>query len=176
VRIVSIGTGPRHGWIAIAVGAMLLFGCEQTNKDPRSGGFISGVSNLATGGYDSFVKDKEGELKTSQDRADTLEARARAISAERDALDRELQDVALDLERLQEKLAGLAARGEATRTRTAEERRKLKEAQARAKEAGNRLGTLRGDRTRSVAAQRQSIDDLKALIGNVAVMVNELSG
>ena len=107
---------------------------------------------------------------------DTLEARARAISAERDALDRELQDVALDLERLQEKLAGLAARGEATRTRTAEERRKLKEAQARAKEAGNRLGTLRGDRTRSVAAQRQSIDDLKALIGNVAVMVNELSG
>lgn len=169
-------TSRGYGWLAIAVGAVLLLGCEQTNKDPRSGGFISGVSNLATGGYGTYVESKKGELKTKQDRADTLEARARSISAERDALDRELEDVARDLERLQEKLAGLTIQRNATRTQTGEERRKLEEAQARTKEARNRLGTLRSDRTRSVAAQRQSIDDLKALIGNVAVMVNELSG
>jgi hypothetical protein len=39
---------------AALLAALLLPGC-QTDNDPRAGGFIEGVSNLSSGGYETYV-------------------------------------------------------------------------------------------------------------------------
>ena len=70
----------------IAIGALLavvmLAGCE-TDRDPRAGGFIEGVTNLSTGGYDSYVAERRDDLKKTQDEGAILQARAQSITAEK---------------------------------------------------------------------------------------------
>jgi len=169
--------GPlRRGVMQIAVGiaAALLFGCE-TERDPRAGGFIDGVTNLSTGGYRDYVKERQDDLKNSQDRANILEARARSITAEREELERELKQASDELTGLQKRLADLQENLTAKRQMSADQRRQLDEADRRAKFARKRVSRLRAGAPQSVEAQRQSIADLKSLIGSVGAMVQDLS-
>lgn len=169
--------GPwRRGVMLIGVGiaAALLSGCE-TDRDPRAGAFIDGVTNLSTGGYRDYVKERQDDLRKTKDEANTLEARARSITAEREELERELKQASDELTGLQKRLADLQENLAAKRQMSADQRRKLDEADRRAKIARKRVSRLRAGAPQSVEAQRQSIADLKSLIGSVGAMVQDLS-
>ena len=159
---------------ALAIALPLAAGC-QTESDPRKGGFISGVSNLATGGYDAYVEGKKDELDTTREESQTLEARARSIAAERDALDRDIDAAARRLGSLQERLASLSDELEATGQARSDERKKLDEAKEKAQAAQDRLGALRRGETQSIEAKRQDVGELQDLIASVALMVAALS-
>lgn len=170
-------TGPvRCGLVLVGAGvaAALLSGCE-TNRDPRAGAFIDGVTNLSTGGYRDFVKERQDDLKKSQDRSSVLEARARSIAAEREELERELRQASDELAGLQQRLRDLRENLAAKRQLSGPRQRKLDEADRKAKAARTQVTTLRAGAPQSVEAQRQSIADLKALIGSVGAMVQDLS-
>ncbi len=160
--------------VALVLALPLVAGC-QTESDPRKGGFISGVSNLTSGGYDAYVEGKKDELDTTREESQTLEARARTIAAERDALDRDIDAAARRLGSLQERLVSLSDELEATGQARSDERRKLDEAQEKAKAAQDRLGALRRGETRSIEAKRQDVGELQKLIAGVALMVDALS-
>lgn len=152
----------------------LLVGC-QTNQDPRSGGFIDGVVNLSTGGYDAYTEDRRQELETKQEEARTLEARAADIEAERRALDEELVSAAKELEGLQESLDQLRLELDSAKRAKSAEQTRLAKAQTRAQEARKRLTELRRDGDYAVESRQTEIKELKDLIGSVALMVDELS-
>lgn len=164
-----------RGASAILLAALLLAGCE-TDRDPRAGGFIEGVTNLSNGGYDAYVGERKAQLGATQDEAKILQARAQSIAAERAALDRDLQDASDELGRLQQRLSALQRNLEATQRQTDAERQKLAEAIRKAATARSRIDELRAEPAASVVSRRESVDDLKALIGSVAKMVKDLSG
>ncbi len=161
--------------LALLIALPLQAGC-QTDRDPRTGGFIDGVDNLVSGGYSDFVQEKRNELDTTQDEALVLEARAQAIQSERDALDHELEYVARDLKLLQDRLIARRAEFDAAKQATAAERRRLEEAESKTKLAQIRFEAYRQDRTQSIEAARKEVDDLKNLIGTIGAIVSELSG
>lgn len=161
--------------MAVLCAAALLAGCG-TDRDPRTGGFIDGVANLSTGGYDAYVKERRAKLDARQEESQILEARARAITAEREALDRELEGASGELTRLQDRLDALQSDLATTHRRTDIQRRKLAEAKQNAERARKRIRELSKGPLASVEARRRSVDDLKALIGSVAAMVEDLSG
>lgn len=161
-------------YVALALALPLVAGC-QTESDPRKGGFISGVSNLTTGGYDAYVEEKKDQLDATQEESQTLEARASAIAAEREALDRDIDEAARRLGSLQERLASLSDDLEAAGQAQSDERKKLDEAQEKAKAAQDRLGALRRGETQSLEAKRQDVGELQSLIAGVALMVDALS-
>lgn len=164
---------PRHIRLGL-LALLLLTGC-QTNQDPRSGGFVDGVVNLSTGGYDAYTEDRRQELEAEQEEARTLEARAAAIEAERDALDEELASAAKELEGLQKSLDRLRLELDSAETAKSEERARLAKAQARAQQARKRLTELREDGDYAVESRQSEVKGLKDLIGSVALMVSELS-
>ncbi len=167
-------SGLKLAGLTLLIALPLLGGC-QTDRDPRTGGFIDGVDNLTSGGYDAFVEEKNVELETTQEESQVLEARARTIEAERDALDRELEDAARELKQLQDRLAAKQAELDATAQATEAQRRKLQRAQKKAQLAQTHLNEYRQDRTQSNEVSRKKVDDLKNLIGAIGAMVNELS-
>ena len=167
--------GPTGTLLPLLLAGALLAGC-QTDGDPRGGGFIDGVTNLSTGGYDKYVGERQGELKASQDEAKVLEARAQSIEAERKALDRELKEASDELSVLQQRLSVLQSDLEAKRRLAEAEREKLDEATKKAAAARKKINTMKAQQPGSVESQRESIQDLKKLIGGVASLVKELSG
>ncbi len=76
---------------------------------------------------------------------------------------------------MQEWLTSLGDKLEAAGHARSDERKKLDEAQEKAKAAQDRLGTLRRDETRSLEAKRQDVGELQSLIAGVALMVDALS-
>ncbi len=160
--------------LALVVGLPLLTGCK-TDRDPRTGGFFDGVENLTSGGYDDFVREKRYELSATHEESAILLARAQMIQGERDALDRELESVARELRSLQDRLAIRRAALDATQNATAAERRRLEEAENKARLAQLRFDKFQQEPAPSIATARQEVDDLKHLIGTIGTMVNELS-
>jgi len=171
-------SGTAASLLAALLASALLAGCE-TDRDPRAGGFIEGVTNLSNGGYDSYVGERRVELQKSENQAEILQARAQSITAEKEALDRELAAASDELTSLQERLKALQGDLDWKRRRSAAERRKLDEATKKATEARARIDAMKAEAKTaaptSVATQREGVDDLKSLIGSVAAMVNDLS-
>lgn len=164
--------------LAALLASTLLSGCE-TDRNPRAGGFIEGVTNLSNGGYDSYVGERRVQLQKSEDRAEVLQARAQSITAEKEALDRELQAASDELTSLQNRLKALQDDLDWKRARSVNERRKLDAATKKATEARAKIDAMKAaEKTAtppSVATRREGVDDLKSLIGSVAAIVNDLS-
>ena len=114
-------------------------------------------------------------LEATQEESQTLEARARAIAAEREALDRDIDEAARRLASWQERLASLSDQLGAAGQVQSDERKKLDEAQEKAKAAQERLGALRRGETQSLEAKRQDVGELQSLIAGVVLMVDALS-
>ena len=152
----------------------LLFGCE-TNQDPRSGGFVDGVVNLSTGGYEDYTEERRAEQEAAEEEARLLEARAATIEAERQEFDRELESAAQELGALQNSLSRLKVKLAATNEAKAAEQARLTEAEAQAKQAAKRLAQLRKEPDYSVVTRQTEVKELKGLISGVALMVEELS-
>lgn len=108
----------------------MLAACN-TSQDPARGGFVSGISGLASGSYEERRLQKETELKREQARAQQLreeqaatETEREAAAREREAAERRLSALAQDLDRLDHRLQ------EALRDERAD---------------GERIGALRGE-------------------------------
>lgn len=54
----------------------------QTTTDPADGGFIAGVSGIATGSYDQRIQAAETDLAAAQTRNDALAAQIRSSESE----------------------------------------------------------------------------------------------
>jgi chromosome segregation ATPase len=161
--------------LAILLAGTLLSGCE-TDRDPRAGGFIEGVTNLSNGGYESYVGERRVQLQKSESQAEILQARAQSITAEKETLDRELAAASDELTSLQIRLMALQDDLDWKSRRSAQERQKLDAANKKATEARAKVDALKTKAPGSVDAQRESIADLKSLIDSVAGMVSDLSG
>jgi predicted nucleic acid-binding Zn-ribbon protein len=77
----------------MAIGGMmvlLLAGCQAVTDDPRHGGFLSGISNLATGGYEARIQREKANLQVEQGTRARLGQRAAELEREREQLVREL--------------------------------------------------------------------------------------
>lgn len=88
----------------------LLAAC-QTTTDPAEGGFLSGVSGIATGAYDDRVASAESDVAAAQSRNEQLSAQIRASESElaqlklrileqRDALEGEDAETAARIDRV----------------------------------------------------------------------------
>jgi chromosome segregation ATPase len=177
--LVETEHGRRYRWslsgAALLVALTLTAGCE-TDDDPRTGDFFDGLENVATGGYEDFVEEKQNELDATRDQSVVLAVRAEAIQVERDALNRELESLDGDLRLLRARLADLRAALGSTRQATEDERRKLEDAERKTQLATTRFARYRQGPTPSIEAAREEVDDLRKLIGTIGTMVSELSG
>jgi predicted nucleic acid-binding Zn-ribbon protein len=81
---------------------LALAGC-QTSDDPRQGGFISGVVNLATGGYDARVQREEDTLQTERTTRSSQQL-------EEEALRRERRQLTLDVAEAENRITTLERR------------------------------------------------------------------
>ena len=97
----------------LAIGALFLAlaGC-QTSDDPRQGGFISGVINLAGGGYDARVQREETALQAERTTRSNQDI-------EEDALRRERRQLTQDVAEAQDRIAALERRVRQARQRMA---------------------------------------------------------
>lgn len=163
----------RSGLLALCALSLLL-GCE-TNQDPRSGGFVDGVANLSTGGYEDYTEERRAEQEAAEEEAKLLEARAATIEAERRELDRELESAAQELGALQDSLSRLRVKLAVTSEANAAEQARLSEAEAQAKQAAKRLAQLRKEPDYSIVTRQTEVKELKGLISSVALMVDDLS-
>lgn len=89
----------------------VLAGCTTTD-DPHAGGFVSGVTNLANGGYDRRVQARQTELTDLAEinsqldkRHAEIEAERTRLRAERDALTAQLKQVELNNTAARQRLA-----------------------------------------------------------------------
>ncbi len=168
------GTSARRSGFLAFCALSLLLGCE-TKQDPRSGGFVDGVVNLSTGGYEDYTEERRAEQEAAEEEARLLEARAATIEAERRELDRELESAAQELSALQDSLGKLRVKLAATKEAKAAEQARLAEAEAQAKHAAKRLAQLRKEPDYSIVSRQTEVKELKGLISSVALMVDELS-
>lgn len=82
-----------------------------TSHDPAQGGFVSGISGLASGSYEERRRQKEAELEREQARRQQLreeraatETERETAAREREAAERRLRALAQDLDRLGRRL------------------------------------------------------------------------
>ena len=149
-----------------------LAACE-VSDDPSKGGFISGASNLATGGYEKRVQDKEQELQSQRVQQDQLATRAAEIRRKREEVARALaqaEDRFAELERrfqqLLEKLTG--ARGD-----RATDQVKLSKLEAMVAEVREAMHQAR-EHDRSVDQSSEDVEQISGVLDSMASLVEEL--
>jgi septal ring factor EnvC (AmiA/AmiB activator) len=78
--------------VPIAAGGMMLLlaSCQAATDDPRKGGFLTGISNLATGGYEARIQREEEGLRLERDSQARLQQQTAKLVREREQLAREL--------------------------------------------------------------------------------------
>ncbi|MEM6680460.1 MAG: hypothetical protein AAF675_21545 [Pseudomonadota bacterium] len=138
----------------------LLAGCE-SNPDPASGGFFSGVQGLSSGTYEQRLQEREQTLEAEQAAQQRLSAEADALDAEQAAVSDEIAQSEMRLATLDRETQALereiasAAQAErisaAERTRLEAEVRDLKLAQ----------DLVRRDPVIDVAAKQRRIAQLE---------------
>lgn len=70
----------KQGWYSgLGFTVVWALGCTPQRYDPAEGGFLQGVSALATGGYAARVEDKQTEVRDLQRQADELRQRRAAV-------------------------------------------------------------------------------------------------
>jgi chromosome segregation ATPase len=148
----------------------------QVNEDPAEGGFISGVTNLATGGYEERIDEREAELGTLEGEQSALELRAAEIRRQQAELDAEIASAEGQLATLRRRLADLrlqlAAAGEPLES---ENWTKLQDAEARVVLVQNRMVTV-NDASQPVDTRLDEVAEIENVLAGVSSLVNELAG
>lgn len=147
--------------------AFLLSACA-TSSDPHDGGFISGVSNLVSGGYQDRIDQREAQVGSLNAEQAQLQARASAIRQEQAQVDRDLAAARGQLSRLDRRIADLRSRvSGADATRLSDAERQLARARLKADQASN-PGRSANDRAADVA-------DLQRVLNSVGGLVDDIS-
>ena len=162
---------------AAALAALsVVAGCATTD-DPHQGGFISGVSNLATGRYDERIVEREGQLGSEQTEQTRLQARAAEIQRQRDQVQAELTTARSRLDDLERSLATLRRRLEEAQARRPVDPAhwaRLRDAEGKVMLASARIERA-GGTDRPVDDAMDDVADIQSVLAGVSDLVNELS-
>ena len=156
-------------WTAILslTGTVVLAGCAGSG-DPHEGGFITGVSNLVSGGYQQRIDQRQAEVASLGAEQQQLQARADSIRQEQAQVDRQLASARARLTQLDRRIAALRARvsgDDAAKLNEAE--RRLSQARSKANEASDR-GKSTTERADDVADLQQVLDSVGGLVDSIA--------
>jgi len=156
-------------WTAVlaVAGAAAMSGCAGSG-DPHEGGFITGVTNLMSGGYQQRIDQRQAEVASLGAEQQQLQARADAIRQEQAQVDRQLASARARLSQLDRRIAALRARvsgDDAAKLDEAE--RRLSQARNKANEASDR-GKSATERAADVADLQQVLDSVGGLVDSIA--------
>jgi chromosome segregation ATPase len=157
--------------IGMVTTAVVMTGC-QTAADPHEGGFISGIWNLTTGGYESRVVAKQTDVATQQATQEQLRQQEVALSQEHAQVERELNEAEQRLAALDEDIQGYRSRLQQERRLRDSDRARLHQAEAsvnqiralltQAKQANQDKGTDSDvhDQAQAIQARLSNLQDL----------------
>lgn len=146
---------------------LLLAACAGTG-DPRDGGFITGVTNLASGGYQQRIDQREAQVSSLDAEQAQLRARADSIRQEQAQVDRDLRAARSRLTQLDRRIAALRSRvSAADAARLSDAERRLQKARLTADEASN-PGRPAAARAADVADLQQVLDSVGGLVDDIA--------
>jgi len=86
----------------------LVAGCS-TSDDPAAGGFLNGVSGLASGGYQTRVDERQSDVDTEQSRAASLAGQQSAVAAQTASVGAQIDSLRDELTRLRIQIANQQA-------------------------------------------------------------------
>ena len=101
---------------ALTATAFTIAGCME-GGDPAEGGFISGVSGIASGSYDARIDEREAEVAAAEARNAELARQQQSLAAQIGAAEAQLARERRTLSQLRSSTAGMDA---ATRARVDE--------------------------------------------------------
>lgn len=141
--------------------AIWLTGCA-TSSDPRQGGFINGISGLASGKYQQRIDERQNVYHTELSAGEQLRAQAQTLEQEREAVRTQLnqaQNRLITLEnRIKQERARLASQKQQVAAARAQQVR-LAQAQTQLAHTKRQLTAMRPQVQKAVPAQ--SVDALK---------------
>lgn len=94
--------------LTICATLLLVAGCS-TSDDPAAGGFISGVSGLASGGYQGRVDERQADVDDEQARAAALAGQQSAVAAQTASVGAQIDALRDELTRLRIQIANQQA-------------------------------------------------------------------
>lgn len=157
----------------VALFGVLVFTACAGSEDPRQGGFMSGVSNLASGTYERRVREREQNLQeiqqqnaALQERLSRLRGDEQSLSADRTRLERRVASIDQKISAARRKIAIAMGDGSLDPKSAKQISRRL-EALAKRRAKLEALGQLAGDEGAARADQldnemqaiRRSLDE-----------------
>jgi chromosome segregation ATPase len=165
--------------VGLILTAGLLAGCATTD-DPRQGGFFSGIGNLAGGGYERRIVERQETLQQEQQTQQQLAWQADALRQEQAEVNRQLDAANADLARVNASLARIRSQLRSARQQTAAQRAKLQQAEASAREVRTLLQRAKTNvsknDSKAVASARDQTRDIEQRLGGLNNLVRELGG
>lgn len=146
---------------------LFLAACAGTG-DPHDGGFITGVSNLVSGGYQDRIDQRQAQVSSLDAEQAQLQARASSIRQEQAQVDRDLAAARSRLSQLDRRIAALRSRASAAdAARLSDAERRLAKARLTADEASNP--------GRPAAARAADVADLQQVLNSVGGLVDDIA-
>lgn len=157
--------------------AVLMTAC-QTAADPHQGGFLNGVWNLISGGYESREAAKQANVATQQVTQERLRKQEVALIQERAQVERELEEAEQKLATLDKDIQRYRSRLQQERQRRDIDQAKLRQAEAsvsqirvllkRAKQTDQDKGTGKD--------MHEQANAIQARLSNLQDLVHTLTG
>ncbi|MFA7429787.1 MAG: hypothetical protein WCZ23_06500 [Rhodospirillaceae bacterium] len=146
------------------------------NSDPAKGGFISGLSNMASGGYDKRIDERNKALQDQQDinvqqnrSLERATAQSEAVSAERSAAEARNRAFQKELDAMRTRLARADAVSAAKKREVADLQRQIDALQAKSTMVQQDSVTSDADKQKRLEAlrrEREALDvEVEMLIG-----------
>jgi chromosome segregation ATPase len=159
---------------AVAVGAGMLPLLAACESDPAKGGFLSGVYNLSTGGYQQRVSERERSLEQVRLEQAALAGERAKVEREHAEIVRELNLAEVRVQALDRRIAALNQQIRSERAAYADEQRDLREAEARL--AAMRSSIRRLDATNDpTAITREGIADVNRRLDELASFIDGMT-
>jgi chromosome segregation ATPase len=160
-----LGRSMRRLWPLLgALSLLVLAGCAQTD-DPRHGGFVTGVSNLMTGGYDKRLQREQATLDQESGKQAALTSRAELLQRQRRDLEDQVASLSTDVASLDRQLRRL--RSQLASSRDSVKRRQVEVALLRLEAVNKSL--------RSQDLQNQSVEEATEQLREMSVAVKDIS-
>jgi septal ring factor EnvC (AmiA/AmiB activator) len=161
--------------VTAAALAGLLAACA-SNADPAKGGFISGLSNMASGGYDKRIDERNKALQDQQDinvqqnrSLERATAQSEALSAERNAAEARNRAFQNDLSAMRTRLARADATTAARKRDVADLQRQINALEAKSTMVQQDSVTSDADKQKRLEALRR---EREALDIEVEMLIN----
>jgi len=162
--------------LVLGLGAALALSACTVSSNPADGGFISGVSGIATGTYDQRIQEREAAVAQEQIRSEGLQRRLGELEAQHAAIQSRIDDSKSRLDTIRNRIARARTRLNSQPLSASRNARLQELDQAEAE-----LQRTRGDLDRLEASNVSSdqalaeIDEIDSYISNLDRLTQELA-